>query len=65
MLYEMCMWKLIAQQSEYNVVSCFIFPWVNIQLLFVSLTCVEKNLRFNCYEMRELHLYCMLVIIEY
>jgi len=59
----MCMWKLMAKQTECNIVSCYTFPWVNIQLHSVSPVCMETILRFNCYELRALYLCHMVVTI--
>jgi len=33
MFCEMHMWKMMAEQSECYIVSCYTFPLVNIQLL--------------------------------
>jgi len=52
MFCEMHMWKLMAEQSECYIVSCYTFPWVNIQLFSVSVICIETVFRFNCYDLR-------------
>ena len=52
-------------QSSQNVTfyPTTLFHGLTFRCFSVSLICTETVLRFNCYELRELYLYCMLVII--
>jgi len=61
MFCEMRMWKLMTEQSECYIFSCYTFPLLNIQLF--SVICIETVLRFNCYDLRALCLYCVVVLI--
>jgi len=65
MLCEMCMWKLMAEQSEYDVISCCIFLLVHIQLLFCISERMETVLRFKVYELRALYQVQVLIIYIY
>jgi len=64
MLCEMCMWKLMAEQSECDV-SCCIFQWVHIQLLFFISQHMETVLRFKLCDMRTLYQVQILIIYIY
>ena len=52
-------------QSSQNVTlfPATLFHGLTFSCFPVSLICIETVLRFNCYELRELYLYCILVII--
>ena len=65
MLCEMCMVKLMAEPSEYYVVSCCIFLWVHIHLHFCISQRMETVLRFKFYELRALYQVQVLIIYIY
>jgi len=55
----------MAEQSECDVVSCCIFLWVHIQLLFCISQRMEKVLRFKLCDMRTLYQVQVLIIYIY
>ena len=65
MLCEMCMWKLMAEQSECDVVSCCTFLWVHIQLHFCISERMKTVLRFKLYELRALYQVQVLIVYIY
>ena len=52
-------------QSSQNVTlfPATLFHWLKYNCLYVSVICIETVFRFNCYDLRALYLYCVLVLI--
>jgi len=52
-------------QSSQNVTlfPATLFHWLIFNCFYASVICIETVFRFNCYDLRALYLYCVLVLI--
>ena len=52
-------------QSSQNITlfPATLFHWLTFNCFSVSVICIETDFRFNCYDLRALFLYCVLVLI--